>query len=400
MMLLEGKTLESITADDILTLVRRGEAEGKTLEYKQALPGGGDSEKKEFLADVSSFANAAGGYLICGIEEKRDAQTGQGTGIPGCVCGIAEGELDEAAMRALDDLIRGGIEPRIPGVGLHKVLVEGSGTVLVIRVPPSWLSPHRVAYKGKGHGRFYSRHVNGKYPLDVDELRTAFLHGETRSRRVVDFRDRRLALIVAGETPVPVQAAPRLVIHLVPVALEEAFDLTDLVRESLLTERPSAPMRHRHNFDGALAWYDYKGGRPAPGYIQVFRNGAVEVVDTDVLRADTAHPNLIEGACFERELAAHLRKLLVVQRALGVMPPIAVMLALLGIKGRFLSCGRNPTSGLEAGLVHPIEKENLILPEALVESFDAAPIPVLRPIIDLVWNACGYEGSLVKNQSA
>lgn len=43
-------------------------SEHKTLEYKLALSGGSDSERKEFLANVSSFANAAGGCLIYGMK--------------------------------------------------------------------------------------------------------------------------------------------------------------------------------------------------------------------------------------------------------------------------------------------------------------------------------------------
>jgi hypothetical protein len=39
----------------------------KTLEYKQSLPGTSDNDRKEFFADVSSFANSAGGHLVYGI---------------------------------------------------------------------------------------------------------------------------------------------------------------------------------------------------------------------------------------------------------------------------------------------------------------------------------------------
>ena len=66
-MLLNGKSLDKITESDLQELIDNGVAEGKTLDYKEKLSGNSDAEKKEFLYDVSSFANASGGNLIFGI---------------------------------------------------------------------------------------------------------------------------------------------------------------------------------------------------------------------------------------------------------------------------------------------------------------------------------------------
>ena len=69
-MLLRGKPLESVNETDLQALVVNEIAEGKSIEYKIMLPKNSDNDKKEFLADVSSFANASGGHLIYGIKEK------------------------------------------------------------------------------------------------------------------------------------------------------------------------------------------------------------------------------------------------------------------------------------------------------------------------------------------
>jgi predicted HTH transcriptional regulator len=45
-------------------------AENKTIEHKLPLPGNSENNKKEFYLDVSSFSNASGGDVICGIEKK------------------------------------------------------------------------------------------------------------------------------------------------------------------------------------------------------------------------------------------------------------------------------------------------------------------------------------------
>ena len=56
-----NKPLEAIEENDLQALVDNQVAERKTIEYKESLPGNADGDKKEFLADVSSFANASGG---------------------------------------------------------------------------------------------------------------------------------------------------------------------------------------------------------------------------------------------------------------------------------------------------------------------------------------------------
>ena len=51
--------MDAIGKPDIDALVANAVTEVKTLEYKQELPGRLDTDKKEFLADITSFANAS-----------------------------------------------------------------------------------------------------------------------------------------------------------------------------------------------------------------------------------------------------------------------------------------------------------------------------------------------------
>ena len=76
-----NKPFDLIEKADVDALVADEVREGRTVDYKETVPGSADGEKTEFLADVSSFANASGGYIIYGIREKRDGD-GKPTGIP------------------------------------------------------------------------------------------------------------------------------------------------------------------------------------------------------------------------------------------------------------------------------------------------------------------------------
>lgn len=80
--------IEEITADHIASLLDNKVSERKVLEYKEELPQASDGAKKEFLGDVSSFANSSGGDIIYGIRDERDG-TGKATGVPEAIVGFA-----------------------------------------------------------------------------------------------------------------------------------------------------------------------------------------------------------------------------------------------------------------------------------------------------------------------
>ena len=111
-MSLNHKPLDSINAADLQALKDNQMPEGKTIEYKEILPGKTDSDRKEFLADVSSFANAAGGNLIFGVRAK--------SGLPVEVCGLQTTDADAEVLR-LESMIRDSVQPRIPGVSVEAV---------------------------------------------------------------------------------------------------------------------------------------------------------------------------------------------------------------------------------------------------------------------------------------
>ena len=60
------------------------------------------------------------------------------------------------------------------------------------------------------------------------------------------------------------------------------------------------------------------------------------------------------------------------------------------MKARGLKMGVD-TRGFEMG--EPIDKDTIILPESVVENLSIPVGKVLKPVFDLVWNACGFPRS-------
>ena len=381
-----GKSIDKITEEDLQDLIDNSVLERKTIEYKQSLLSNSDSAKKEFLADVSSFANASGGDLIYGIIEDRN------TGLPETLDGLAIDNVDQEILR-LDSMIRDGIEPRLLGINIGSINLSNSKTALIIRVPKSWISPHRVSFKG--HDKFYSRSTNGKYPLDVGELRIAFNLSETITERIRRFREDRISNIFANETPVPFYDTAKIILHLIPIV---SFNPAQRYDISKIASHPNemAPIsgygwNYRYNLDGFLT-YSAGNGERSPSYVQLFKSGVIEAVDGSLLEPNHRGGKLsIISYAYERELIKSLPNYLSILKTSNVELPLFIFLTLVGVRGYSMSIVERSDW---IGEVHTIDRDILLLPEIVIESYDVIAEDILRPCFDSIWNACGFPRSL------
>lgn len=375
--------IDEIGEANLEGLIEDSVAEGRDIDYKLKLPGSMADDKKEFLADVSSFANAGGGDFVFGVDESG--------GLPTALTGLDD-DLD-AAMLALENSIRDGVSPRIQGVRSQPVPLGNGRRALVLRVPRSFARPHVVTFRN--HWKFFTRSSNGKHQMDVDEVRAAFLGSEAIAERVRLFRAERLGRIVSGEAPAIVEGKAKAVVHLAPLS---AFDLpaplVDLDSPALhdLLHPISFPGQVRHNFDGVISEAAMGRETAIVGYAQLFRSGVVEAADSYVVHAQNKDAQ-IQSIYFEESLLDAAEKHLELLARLGVESPVLVMLSLVGVGG-YRMATRGP--GAEHW-GHPIDRNDLVVPESVVEGGPvigrAGVERLMRPMIDSVWNACGYVGS-------
>ncbi len=379
-----SKSIEEITEEDLRGLIDREEIEGKTIEYKQSLPGDSVPDRIKFLAAVSSFANASGGDLIYGIVEDRTK------GTPRTLTGLTIENLDQEKLR-LENLIRDGIEPRIPSVAIWPVPLSNSKTALVIRVYKSWISPHRVRYQG--HDKFYSRNSGGKYPLDVAELRIAFNLSETITERIRNFRQDRISNIFANETPVPLPNNAKIVLHVIPIisfSPAQSYDIGKIAsHREKMKPMYSSGWSHRYNLDGFLTYSVDRNG-VTYSYVQLFRNGIIEAVEGSILEPHEGGL-VIPSILYERELIDSLSNYLSTLETLNVEPPIFLFLTLLGVKGYRMGVDQSRIFITEH---HVIDRDILSLPEVVIENYEVLAEAILKPCFDSIWNACGFPKSL------
>lgn len=377
-----NKSIIDITEHDLQTLVDEREAESRSIDYKVMLNLDVDRAKEDFRKDVTAFANSAGGDLVIGVRDEN--------GIPVEVCGFDLGSQSQEQFRLrLLDILQSRIKPRVQGVGIRPFQLANGRWAAVVRVPRSFAKPHQIEIGNKDF-QFWFRHDGGNQRMDVDELRDAILAADTLAERRRTFRVERVGNVVAGETPIPMRTGPKTVLHIVPLEAFSAtanYDLSKVEDENFARLAPIIPSINysRHNFDGYIVSSFMPNPDKPNSYLQVFRNGIVEAVDsriTDMSRQSGSFP----ATYMEGKLIAAVSRIFALQQDLGVTPPVLVMLTLVGVAG--LNVTRNQDEFMSQP--SPIDRDVLMVPEMLVEDFPNKVDGVLRPIFDAVWNAAGY----------
>lgn len=206
MSLLDPIPFDAIGPGHLDQLVANRVGEGIDLEYKAAPYGGADADKREFLKDVTAFANTAGGHLVIGMKEDG----GIAAGLQPITDRIADGE-----KQRLHNMLLASVEPRLVSVQMREIAVDG-GYILLLRVPRSWNSPHRVT--SGGWNRYFLRSSSGAYEPSVDQLRAVFLGGAESERRLTEFRLDRLARLRTGGRGFVLHARGQLLLQTVPLA--------------------------------------------------------------------------------------------------------------------------------------------------------------------------------------
>jgi len=111
--------LTELTHEDLGELI--GVPESDRVEYKREAYGRTDEQTREMLRDISSFANATGGYLLMGVATDADEQASQIVGIP---------EAETEAARMLSSC-RANIQEWIPALTFHLVPISDDRKVLI-----------------------------------------------------------------------------------------------------------------------------------------------------------------------------------------------------------------------------------------------------------------------------
>ena len=375
------KALTQLQPADFDRLVADRVQEGNQLDFKQALVGGTDADKKKFAADVCAFANTRGGDIVIGIREAR------GVAVEVVPLGM---DPDQETLR-LQNMIADSFDPRIVGVQIAPV-AHGAGHVLVVRVPQSVQGLHR----SKLDQHFHIRESRSNRHLDVASLitRVDMLRGQ-RDRRD-EFFAQRYAAVLTNRTPVALRPGPKVMVHVIQAHAAFGAEMLHVSRASAASAMPvptivqggvdfrmtfEGPMHHTTINDGmirAFTLIHHVGVLEGAWRVADPREGRTEVVAEHV----------------ESQVLTYVRAL--VERAQSLLTmdvPLVVRVALVGAEGAVLVTSNRELRRHyeEDAPLSAIDRTALQLPDVLVNDWPAADLAELfRPAFDRLWQASGF----------
>ena len=368
------------------------------MEYKRTLSIGGQEDRAEFLADISSFANASGGDIIFGISDERDAN-GKPTGIPEAIVPLSVESLATERGK-IEQIIESGIQPRIPVVHVRDFDIPGHGIVILVRVGKSWIGPHMVAFANRS--RFYSRNSStGKLQLDVQQIGAAFAEQRGMGERLRSWKTDRIAKAVAGEGPVRLEG-PHLLFHFVTAAaltdgeqsLPRKFDPLKWGQAYRLMSL--SPESQRYNADGFLTVSRQALANHTQSYLQVFRDGSLEYGDSYVV--GDFDGKLVPSQILEEKLIEIFERANSLLTHLDVIEPVYVSLTLVRVRGMMLALPQYAHMWKHTS--EPFDRDIVVCPDMQVQNtYEGSPYrTTLFPIVNAVWQAAGLAQSPYKQR--
>lgn len=383
--------IDLITLESLQQLVSLAIKESKTLEFKQSIMLEKDEHKKEFLYDISSFANTEGGTIIYGISENRES---------GCLKELIglEGNIDQLILK-VEGILRDGIDPRLEPIKVKTVQLQNGNHVLILKIQKSKYLPHQVVF-GKAN-KFYYRNNSGKSIMNTAEIRNAILNSEKLNDKVDDFKSERISLFSKDSTIVKLGGFGKIAIHLIPIMAlnsNKQYDFALLKSSNVRIAPVGLPSnRQLYNLDGiAVVSYLHTTAEIGGGFIQIYKNGIIETVTSSTL---LPYENKTEipsykgrnfGLNFENDIINSLNEYLNIIKTLKIEFPISCYITFINVKGYSMASDkihwrtRKPPE---------IDREIIKLPEIILASLEADIAKLCKPAFDAIWNACGLEGS-------
>lgn len=382
---------DDITAEEVTQFVAQTRLpESAVLDYKRDYDLSNEKGKRAFLADLCAFANNGGGHIVIGIDEER-GEDSEKTGLPVSPPSGAKLFDRSIAENILDDLI----DPKIGSmVEIHEVDGGWEGSVYIVRIGRSWNPPHCV--QGREGRKYFRRSGTKSDPMTTDQIRELFIRAADLGGRVAQFHHDRVQQIVGGGTTFPLQGDEgergHVITHVVPLSFFASGDFLALVDDPGLRPQwrcgrhPMVP-----NFDG---WVSYAGEAGADTHVQVFRNGAVEIVEAGIAKTHN-HRDVLRQNQVECHVIHAVREALRLRDAFpDLLAPWSLHVTLDGVAGSII-----PVTEIRwLRGIHAIELDHLRFPDLRLEEVAVSDlrtiVNTLRPIFDMLWPASGWPRSL------
>lgn len=167
--------LEEFDLEIIEDIVSKGVFESDLFDFKLMLPHSkNDEDKRRLRETIAAFANAAGGYLIYGVDDSKEKNVNER------ILGIAVSDDIPAKFGDYASFCEPSVEWDFKN---PPIKVENGNLIHVIQIIPNWRTPHAVEFT-KGSLVFPKRTNKGNERMSFHEVKSAFKETEFRKTKL------------------------------------------------------------------------------------------------------------------------------------------------------------------------------------------------------------------------
>ena len=203
--------------------------------------------------------------------------------------------------------------------------------------------------------------------------------------------EERLAMIGAGQGSAANLSSEKLIcLHVVPA--NAMFNETVLAVNELNTDQtflpPFGSTAYKTDFNGdGLVRTSLGPNGKTESYLQVFRNGTLESVNSHMLHGQGRRDG-VPGPLFCRRLGMFLENVIKFLQAVKIQPPVCIVVTLVGLKDTPLLVEAHPGYSVRA-----FDRDSIRLPDIVLEDFAASSDPkrLLRQPLDVLWQHAGED---------
>lgn len=213
----------------------------------------------------------------------------------------------------------------------------------------------------------------------------------TSKERIVGFKEDRISRLFVNDTPIPFNTNPKTVLHLIPARSFKdghGYNLAQFSsNQANLKPIGGAGWNSKYTFEGFLNYSNSSDPKKVSSYVHLYKNGIIEAVNGSIINPEYDGKKF-RVQLFENELIKAIHNYLSIYKILKVDAPIFVFITIMSVADYSLDVGNRFFSES-----HVIDRDQLFLPELIIEKLDVVASDVLKPCFDNIWNAFGYSYS-------
>jgi hypothetical protein len=227
---------------------------------------------------------------------------------------------------------------------------------------------------------------------------------ELLATTATNWRIQRASEIIAGTTSLRLLPGLHTVLHVIPFKSPDGGDRFERIVSSFDQRGELQPVfsslahTSRRNADSYLIYSGLAISGSVGSYLQVFRNGFLESVNTLPRFDPTMRQKRILSLELEIQVLRRVPQYFAFLKNLGAQPPVILGLSLTGVEGYSMEI-LLAAAPARAYRNRRIKNDTLFLPHVMANTFECSLDEVFKPAFDAMWRAAGWEGSIFYDNS-